>query len=213
MASSVIGIGLGFWIGYKVGDYQLGYINSICAASLYYYSANFKTKFLIGNIIVAFLSAMVPIVVGLYDLIALPNTYEFKSLLNLIGGYAGFAFLTTLVREIIKDIEDMEGDAKEGSATLPIKLGVPVSKWIVIGLCIVTMASIAYFMMDRLAQQDSIVFYYLLILVQLPFLALITQIFKAESKQDFHNASTLTKVIKLTGVLSLVAVYFSFTIA
>ena len=211
IVTSIIGIALGFYIGYKAGDYQLGYINSICAASLYYYSANFKGKFLIGNLMVAFLSAMVPLVVGLYDLIALPNTYEFASLINLIGGYAAFAFLTTLVREIIKDIEDIEGDKVDDCTTLPIKLGVPASKWIVIILSLLTMGAIGYFMKNRYFEEDYALFYYLLILVQLPFAYLIFSVFKAESKQDFHNASTLTKIIMLTGVLSLLAVYDSFS--
>ena len=42
--------------------------------------------------------------------------------------YAGFAFILTLIREAIKDMEDMEGDARYGSKTMPIAWGVPATK-------------------------------------------------------------------------------------
>ncbi len=57
-----------------------------------------------------------------------------------IGGFALFAFLTTLSREIIKDIEDFEGDMAYGRNTLPVVTGIPASKIIAVSLMVLTIA-------------------------------------------------------------------------
>ena len=81
------------------------------------YSSYYKRRVLSGNLIISLLSALVLIVVGLYNL-------NFTKFCLFLFCYACFAFLVTLNREIIKDMEDVDGDEKAQYKTLPVRFGI-----------------------------------------------------------------------------------------
>ena len=145
---NLVGIVLGFYISWQSGYTLLGAMFLMVSGLLYFYSASYKRQFLIGNIIVAFLTAMVPVLVAIYEWPAVYRFYTINAvetpnlsfIFYWIGGFAIFAFLTTLTREIIKDIEDYEGDAAFGRNTVPIVLGILTSKIIVIALIVIILA-------------------------------------------------------------------------
>ena len=129
----------GFYVSFKIGYFWLGVLFLLVSGLLYFYSATYKRQFLIGNIVVAFLTALVPFMVILFDG---PPVFRFYSLNAIsfpgvsllfiwVGGFALFAFLTTLIREIVKDIEDYEGDKILGRNTLPVVAGIITSKIVV----------------------------------------------------------------------------------
>src|SRR5665647_485275 len=128
---NIAGVATGFYISWKAGYILLGAIFLIVSGLLYFYSASYKRQFLIGNIIVAILTAMVPMLVVFYEWPALYKYYAVNAIslpkINIIvywiGGFALFAFLTNLIREIIKDIEDFEGDIAYGRNTVPVVIG------------------------------------------------------------------------------------------
>ena len=210
---NVIGVAIGFYIAYKVGIIELAYINVMCTGILWYYSTSFKYKVLIGNILIAFMAALVPLIVGLYEIPLLIKNYEemlvvFGFNLNYvfawIAGFSIFAFLTTLIREIIKDMEDIKGDMAYGSKTLPIVIGVRKSKIVVSALIVVTILLLGYIQLILL--HDIKTFLYFLIAIHIPFIFLIYKTMKATGKDDFHLMSILVKLIMVTGVLYSVLV-------
>lgn len=206
----------GFYVSYKIGLYQLGIIFLIVSGILWYYSTTYKRQFLIGNLLVAILTGLVPLMVILFEMPELNNTYReilianqinFNHLFYWVAGFSFFAFMTTLAREIIKDTEDFEGDSAYGRNTIPIMLGIKWTKIIISGLIIITLLSIAlvYF---KFLTGSLITLSYISVGVVVPLLFLVFKIIKADKKADYHFASIFMKFIMLSGILySLVAAY------
>jgi 4-hydroxybenzoate polyprenyltransferase len=138
VALNVLGIIAGFYLALKVGNYKLGFINLLSAGLLWLYSSLYKKKFLLGNLVIAFLSALVPLIVAFFE-----PMREYASF-GFIKAYAAFAFLMTLVREIIKDIEDIEGDKAEGATTMPVYIGIIPSKIIAVFLSLLMLLFLGY---------------------------------------------------------------------
>ena len=207
---SFCGVVLGFYIGWKAGIFWLGLANMGCVIALWFYSTTFKKKLLAGNIIISLLTAWVVLVVGFvthYRMItntAFYGTENASRLLRFTFLYAGFAFIICLVREVVKDIEDMAGDAKYGCRTMPIVWGVHVSKvfagtWIAV-LTAALFIVFAYVLQFRWWLTAA----YCLIFVIVPLLILLRRLFKAESTKDFHHLSNMIKMVMFTGILSMV---------
>jgi 4-hydroxybenzoate polyprenyltransferase len=124
--------------------------------------------------------------------------------------YAMFAFLVSLLREIIKDMEDWEGDQKYGCRTLPLVIGLKRSKYVVIALVVLNMVLLGYGMAVLYRLHFVWAFWYFLLLVQVPVVYLMYSVFKAQDKNEYHFASSLTKLIMLTGLLSMQVISLSF---
>jgi len=212
-----IGIASGFYAAYQVEKWWFGIIFIYFAISLWQYSKQHKTSFIIGNLQVAFLTALSILNLAIYDLIPIGIQINDGSgiILLIIIFYTGFSFITTLIREIIKDIEDIEGDKKVNANTLAIKFGIQRTKKIIIllnTLPIVGIAYFQYFQYSVLSSTFSIKLSYwgvnyistaYTVLLQVLLLTLILKVNSSHTKADFHSASTLSKTIMLTGILSI----------
>jgi 4-hydroxybenzoate polyprenyltransferase len=209
---NLAGVAIGFYISWISGYLWLGVMFLMVSGLLYFYSASYKRQFLIGNVIVALLTAMVPLLVGLYEWPALYRYYtlnatavpELNFLFYWIGGFAVFAFLTTLTREIIKDIEDFEGDIAYGRNTVPVVTGVLTSKIISASLIVITIALlylIWYFFLF-----DKITLAYISATVVLPLIFVIITVFRSTDKKQMHCASRMMKIVMLSGILYSVVV-------
>ncbi len=213
---NVIGVLGGFYVSYRVGHIKFGFIFILVSGILWYYSTNYKRQFLIGNILVSILTGLVPLMVILYEMPVLNQAYydililgeiKLNPIFYWILGFSFFAFITTLIREIIKDTEDFEGDSAYGRNTVPIILGIFYTKIIIIGLSLITLISIVIVYLKFL-QGSLITLIYLSIGLIIPFLLLIFKIITAKLKKDYKVASGLLKIIMLFGILySLVAAY------
>lgn len=212
---SAIAIAIGFFIAWRIDFIELGYINVICTGMLWYYSTTYKYRFLIGNILIAVLAGLVPLIVALYEIPLLNKQYNeilitlnmnFNHIFTWIVGFSVFAFLTTLIREIIKDMEDIEGDWTYGSKTLPITLGAGNTKIVLGVLILITISLLSYIQITKLPDMKT--FVYFLIAIQLPFVLLIYKIVTAKDRKSYHFASSLTKFIMLTGILYTVLVNY-----
>ncbi len=220
-AHSVInfaGVVLGFYAGYKAGLYKLGVIHFVSAGLLWFYSTDFKRQLIVGNIVVSVLTALVPMLVVLYDMPRINVHYYLElvqSGINLnfitrfVAAFALFAFLTSLIREIIKDMEDMEGDAAIGCKTIPLSFGIRTSKTIVILLVLSTCVLLGLIQLKQYEAGDLLSFAYLSAGVQVPMLILAGLVLRASAPKHYHNASVFIKVIMLTGVLYSFIVYYS----
>lgn len=207
---NVIAILISLYVAHAIGAWKLGLIYFICALGLWFYSTTFKRQFLIGNIVIAVFTALVPLIVGFFELIPCYTTYlsidydiSFKDIIQLILGISFFAFITTLLREIIKDIEDSEGDREYGCQTMPIVIGKNASKTIAIIISLATMGCLAYIQLNLWVSQDILSYNYFILALQIPFGFLIYKIAKAETKQEYRFAGNTTKFIMLMGVCYL----------
>ncbi len=218
---NVMGVIGGFYVSYVIGHLKFGFIFILVTGILWYYSTTYKRQFLIGNILVSILTALVPLMVILFEMPVLYKEYSdflianntnLNSVLYWVLAFSFFAFVTTLIREIIKDTEDFEGDSAYGRNTLPIVLGINYTKLIILVLILSMIGSLVLIYI-RYLQGSIITFWYLIVVQVIPFIYLIYRIIKADSKKDYHFASGLMKVIMLCGLLySLVAAYiFTYT--
>jgi 4-hydroxybenzoate polyprenyltransferase len=209
---NIAGVAAGFYISWHSGYFWLGTIFLVVSGLLYFYSASYKRQFLIGNLLVAALTAMVPLLVAFYEWPALYRFYkvnavvlpDIKIIFYWVGGFAIFAFITTLAREIIKDIEDFEGDIAHGRNTLPIVIGVLPAKIISIGLVLITL--VLLFLTWYLYLNDSITLIYLLVAIALPLVLVIYRIIFSSNKKHLHTAGRIMKIVMITGILYSVVV-------
>ncbi len=203
-----IGLLLGTYTAYRIGELRLSVVFYFAAGVLWFYSTVYKRQLLVGNIIISILVGMVPVLVLMFEMPLLLKSYRlqvltqglnFDYLIFWIAAYGGFAFLINLIREIIKDIEDYEGDAVFGRRTVPIHWGVHTAKWIVTALVITAILPVFYLLAFHLADKISFVYIVFFIIVPLMFLAFGT--LWATSKKQYHILSMMAKLIMLTGLL------------
>jgi len=213
---NIIAVLAGFYLGFKMNMPNLVTIQLLSCGMLWFYSESYKKMLLVGNLVIAVLAALVPLLVGVYELIAERGTgavlspyFPYSTIPLFITGYALFAFLTTLTREIIKDIEDTEGDRADNCTTLPIVWGTNAAKFIIIFLCIVMISLLGYVEFNQVMTKDYISFSYFLILVQFPLLYLMYIVARAQTKTAYHFASSVTKFIMLTGTMSMLVFYLT----
>ncbi|MDA3954499.1 MAG: geranylgeranylglycerol-phosphate geranylgeranyltransferase [Bacteroidales bacterium] len=212
---NTIGIGLGVYISFYIGIPALSIVFILITGILWFYSTTYKRQFLIGNIIVAFLTALVPLMVILFEIPLLNNEYgllmkemqlNFTQIILWVSAFAMFAFLLSMIREIIKDVEDFEGDSAYGRKTMPIILGVLNTKIVIITFILTTLFSLLYINFRFL--HDVITLIYFVVVLIFPLLFLIYKVIVAENKKDYRRASNLSKLIMLAGILySLIANY------
>ncbi len=175
---------------------------------LWYYSVRLKHIILAGNIAVSLLTATVPLLVIFFEYPLLARNYHTDpvfypngliAILTWICVFAFFAFMINLIREIIKDAQDLEGDTEMGSNTLPISYGIKNTKRVIIGMTIFTMMVLGYFFVTYL--KDWISLTYFGVALFLPFSYLIIRTIKSKNSSDYQFLSTWVKVIMLLGLL------------
>jgi len=198
-----ISILLGLYLAFIIKKPVMGFINLFVAASLWMYSSQLKKKLLVGNIVIAFLSTLSLLIVGLFE----PEFYRNFIYLAI---YSGFAFLVSLIREIIKDMEDVIGDERGQVKSLPVRFGLKKTKIVVFILTLIC-ASLLGFTLFRIFYTNTVVnFWNLFILMELPFAALLYLTVNSSQKRDYHFMSQFTKGIMLLGILSLIPFYYYF---
>jgi len=181
---SATGVCIGFLVSWKIGA-----INFFSATLLWWYSNNLKRQPFIGNFSVAFLTGLSIFIVNvLYDV------YNIEVII-----YSLFAFFMTLIRELIKDMEDLKGDNSFGCKTLPILWGIRKSKFWVYGELAV-FAAIVLMINDRYVVLPLI---YFVIFLFIPLILLLIRLIRADTVKDFHNLSQFCKMIMLLGILSM----------
>lgn len=214
---SVTGVALSMYAGYLlpgISAILLGLLNTGAVLLLVVYSVSLKKQLLTGNVAIAALSAWVIVILylGIGKSYPLDADHLFRldktKLLRYTLVYAVFAFITTLVREVIKDMEDMEGDSRNGCKTMPVIWGVNPAKvyagvWIVV---LIGLLLVLQFYTWRFGWYAGVV--YVLLTLTAPLLYLLSGLKKALTPEHFHRLSTLTKIIMLAGILSMVFFLF-----
>jgi len=207
---TIIGVGAGFYLSNLVGRSGFSAIFVIISALLYIYATYLKQTTLIGNIVVSFLVTMSLIIVGLFELLPVitkQNQETQLTFFKIIFDYSIFAFMINLLREMIKDIEDVNGDYKLEMKTLPIVIGRERALKMVFGLSLIPLFTITYYIITYLYKHYIAVGYFLIFIIA-PLLYFTIKSFSAETKKDVNFLSVLLKLIMLFGVLSLLLYQF-----
>lgn len=186
--------------------------NVFCVILLWFYSTTFKQKLLIGNIIISVLTAWTILLI-FFSKLSVSDAFEADhpgqpKFFRFAFLYAGFAFIISLIREAIKDIEDMPGDARYGCRTMPIIWGVNATKIYIAVWMIILIAILVVVQVYILQFQWWWAVVYCILLIVLPLLYIFYKLFKASSVQEYHKLSNWTKFVMLTGILSMIFFYF-----
>lgn len=213
---SLVAVIISFYIDIKLHHKWLGLSNLLCVFLLFGYSITLKKKLLLGNILIAALTSWVIMVTFLSFYTTLYceqcNAEVFdaqlRRFMRLSFLYAGFAFVISLIREVVKDIEDMEGDAKFGCKTLPVVWGVPAAKmfvavWVIV--LIGTLGTVQFYVLQFGWWWSA---WYCLLLIILPMLWILRALYRARVPKDYHLLSNVIKLVMLTGIISMI--FFKF---
>ncbi|HYE56732.1 MAG TPA: geranylgeranylglycerol-phosphate geranylgeranyltransferase, partial [Chitinophagaceae bacterium] len=206
---SFLGVALSFYVSWKINNWIIGLANTGCVFLLLLYSTTFKKRLLIGNVLISMLTAWVIMVLFIAEWKIYTLHYDahrdvMSRLFKVAIMYAGFAFIISLVREVIKDIEDMEGDARYNCKTMPIVWGVNVSKMFVAVWLTVLTVSILILQVYVLQYRWWWSVLYSVLFIVLPLVQILRRLYPATTKPDFHKLSNTIKLVMLTGILSMV---------
>ena len=178
---------LGILGGFLV-SWQIGVVNFFAAGLLWLYSNQLKRLPLWGNLAVAVLTGLAVFIVYIL----------FRESFFLFAAYSFFAFFISLIREIIKDLEDIEGDKKFDLKTLPIAIGQRKSK------IVIYLISVIFIIVVAILLQREPKFWYVLggLTMMLGLLNFILG--RADKTVDFANLSRLSKQIMILGLISMI---------
>jgi len=192
---------IAFFLAESVANLWLGGIQVAAVTLLALYSSHLKKIILLGNVAIALLSAMVPLLAGLYE----PSIYDNFDYIYI---YAGFAFLISLIREIAKDAEDEEGDSAAGRNTIPVVLGRSTTKVVLSILTFVTAVAGGKVLVHYFYGYDMVRFWKIFSCFEILLAALFVMVILAREKKDFSHISAFSKLIMLIGILSLIPLYY-----
>ena len=215
---TAVGVIAGTVVAWWAHSWTLLFTYVVIPGLLWFYSASYKRMFLVGNLVVAFASAIVPLLVAIANADYLHHLYQNALAYSPIvgelyvwtGGFAAFAFLLTWVREIVKDIEDIEGDREMECRTLPIVWGDKVAKIIATILLVVIATLIVYILFAVLPfshEWKSLPTRYVVFGLIVPILCSIILLWAANNRTEYHRVQTIIKFAMFMGML------FSYVIA
>jgi 4-hydroxybenzoate polyprenyltransferase len=212
IAFSLIAILIGFYVDSQTPVFWLGFSNTICVLLLFAYSISLKKKLLAGNVLISLLTAWVILVCFLCYYRSLGCDHcepiewaaQLRRFMRISFLYAGFAFVISLIREVVKDMEDMEGDRKYGCRTIPIAWGIPAAKvfvavWLVV---LIGMISIVQVYVLQLGWYWSAA--YSIVLIITPLVWILRKLYQAQVPKDYHQLSTIIKLVMLAGLTSMI---------
>jgi 4-hydroxybenzoate polyprenyltransferase len=205
------GVALGFYISWKTRRLAIGPANLGCVVLLWFYSTVFKRKLLIGNVIISLLTAWVILVLYVCEfkltIFRDPDFHQrFSRAFKFAVLYAGFAFIISLVREVVKDIEDIEGDERYGCRTMPVVWGVNVAKVFAATWLVVLIGALIVILFYGLQSGWLLSAAYCILLIILPLIWILRRLYRAATRAEYHYLSNLIKAVMLTGILSMIII-------
>lgn len=215
---TAIGIVAGLAVAWWARSWNLLFIYIVIPGLLWFYSASYKRMLLVGNLIVAFISALVPLLVAIINADHLKHLYHdalaytpiVGQLYVWLGGFALFSFLLTWAREIVKDIEDVEGDREMECRTMPIVWGEIASKVVVTLLVIATMALIGYiawFVLPFSMDWSTLTCRFVIFGLMVPMVCVLILLWFARSKRELHSVQQVLKFIMFLGTMFSYVIY------
>lgn len=215
---TLVGVLMALGVAWWARSWTLAMIFIVIPGLLWFYSASYKRQLLIGNIVVAFASALVPLLIAIINADYLAHLYGealaytpiVGQLYVWLGGFAIFAFLMTLVREMVKDIEDREGDCEMECRTIPIVWGVKTTKIIVTILLLAIAALIVYIAWAVLPfphSWQSFSTRYVVFGLLVPIACIITLLWASTNQVEIRRTQLVLKFMMFMGVMYSFVIY------
>lgn len=202
LITNTLGIVLGIILSMSVQKPTYSFIFIGASMLLYFYSKKLKSKPLIGNVTVSFLVAISIITIYLFDLNFSIKNNEQQLVIQVTVLLSSFAFLINLVREVVKDIEDVNGDYNLKMNTLPILFGIARTKKIAAFLCLIPLG-LLLFIVANYASIYKLTILYLVLFSMVPLLYVALKLLSAKTKKDFKKLSMLLKLVMFLGINAL----------
>lgn len=202
---NVIGVGIGFFLANVIGFPAFSALFIFSSALLYIYSSYLKNVPMAGNIAVSFLVAGVAALPGIFDLLPAINAVnreEQAMYFFILLDYSFFGFFINLLREMVKDQEDQQGDYNSGGKTLPLILGTARTNKVIFAIGLIPIVAIVHYVYSYLFENTAAVLY-VLFLILAPLLFFMVQIWTATEKKDFTRLSLILKIILFFGLISI----------
>lgn len=202
---NIIGVATGFYLSNRLGHPGLAAVFILTSALLYSYATYLRSLLLVSNLIVSLLVATSLLVLIVFDVYPAINTTILEnqqSALGLVLWYALAAFYLNFIREIVKDIQDVNGDKKGGRNTLPIVLGRTRTTQVVFTMGVFMLVGILWFCYSFLYQFMWAAGYFIF-LVAGPLLYFCLKSWSAEKPRDYQTLSVTLKIVMCTGVCSI----------
>jgi len=203
---NILGVGVGFYLSNLLNHPGLAAVFIVISALLYIYASQLKSVLLVGNILISILVASSLLILILFDIFpAIDNEPKESQILSsqVILMYAGFAFFINFIREIVKDLQDIDGDQNGGHKTLPIVLGRRRTVNVVFMLGVIALLGLLLYTYFVLYNYQKVVFYFVF-LIAAPLLFFCIKAWNAENIKHFAVLSRILKVVMLTGICSIV---------
>lgn len=192
----------------KWDNYSFLCIHLLTIPVLWLYSNHFKKKVFVGNVVVAFFTGVIPMLVVLFFEVSFPSTqfhlpvFGDKISIFSFGMFFGiFAFLLNFSREVVKDIEDMEGDKKINANTISIRYGVKKARFFAVIPLVVSLFLLGYtvYYFEFLLGNRS----YVIVLITASWvLRTIIGLFEAKTKENFTQVGKNLKISMLFGAIT-----------
>ncbi len=203
MVFTCIGVFLGFYLSNSIGRPPFFILFIIISALLYVYASYLKQIAVVGNIVVSILVGLSLLIVGIFELIPAiteQNQNVQSIMFEVLADFAIFAFLINFIREIVKDIQDVDGDYKAEMQTLPIVFGKERTAKIAFGLTIITTLILIYYVTTNIFMHMDVVIYFLVAIVG-PLIYIAIKLFTAKNNSHFKHISLMLKIVMVSGML------------
>ena len=221
MILSGIGIACGIAVAVVLKSLTIGILFVLIPGLLWFYSSSYKRLFMIGNLIIALLAGVTPIVVAMTNVAVLQLRYEtilpYTTLVHDIyawlGGFALFAFLLTWIREIIKDMQDQMGDRELECHSMPVVWGEQWTKVFVTGLIVITLAIIGHLWWHILpfpTAWTNLSTRYIALGIVTPLLCSVWLLWSAKIPSDYKVCQQVVKFTMLIGMLYSICIVRGF---
>ena len=197
-----VGLILGFYIAYKINQLVISIILIVCAYILWVYNLKLKRIFFLANLIVAGLSAVFVTSIATLEIFLKYNHNASINNIKTLILIATFAFILSLMNEIIKDLRTVEGDKKYKIRTLPTVWGLLKTKEFLKWLSIITAFIISLIAITKFKTNLTALSYAFIFIIG-PLFLLNVWVYKAQNTMDFERISKLNKFIIFAGIMSM----------
>jgi len=207
---TVIGVVAGFALCNLVGKPNFAVLFVGLAALLYFYSIRLKHLFLIGNLTIALVVAISVLIVPFFDFLPSGESQisePQKHVFGLVLHYAIFAFILTLLRELVKDILDVDGDHSNGVRSVPVVIGRERAKNISLTMGVLILSGVLYYAYVFFLREPLLLAYFFAAIAA-PLLLFCIKAFQAETKLEYYFLSNLLKIVMGLGIGSMLIYRF-----
>ena len=212
MVLSGTGIICGIAAAGMLRSWTLGILFVIIPGLLWFYSSSYKRLFMVGNLIIALLAGVAPMIVAMANVAILQLRYGTilayttlpHDIYAWVGGFALFAFLLTWIREIIKDMQDQMGDRELECHSMPVVWGEKWTKVFVTGLIVLTIALVGhlwYHVLPFPIGWSSLSTRYIALGIVTPMICTLWLLWAAKIPSDYKTCQQMVKFTMLIGML------------